>query len=325
VTRVRVALTGGTGFLGSAALAALENEDLGLTVGVHHRSLLDAGHRVVSIEMETGRGFRALVSGADVLVHLATEISENEARCEAIIARGTERLVSEAVDAGVDRLLYVSNAAVYGNGIYCGASETEVLVAPVTPISRARVAAEDAVLAAGGVVLRPLFVYGAGDTRFIPSLMRGIRRLPFLPNGGRASLGTIAVHDLGAVICRMVLSEAWQSGVYHATDDKPASLAAIVQTLADAGLVRPPRLSLPYGVARTLVPLLAPAVLGRNRRSASTLHRLFLVSHDHAYDSKKLWTALGLARPPSILEQLRDNAWWYADGAESNLRWRTHG
>ena len=230
-----MALTGGTGFLGTATLAAFKSLDLELAVGVHRRALLPAGQRVVPIEMETGRGFGPLVSGADALVHLATEISENEARCEAIIARGTERLVTEAVDAGVSRLLYVSNAAVYGRGIYCGASETEVLVAPVTPISRARVAAEDAVLAAGGVVLRPLFVYGAGDTRFIPSLMRGTRRLPFLPNGGRALLGTIAVHDLGAVICRMVLCEAWQPGVYHATDDQPASLAAIVQTLADAG------------------------------------------------------------------------------------------
>ena len=319
-----MALTGGTGFLGTATLAAFKSLDLELAVGVHRRALLPAGQRVVPIEMETGRGFGPLVSGADALVHLATEISENEARCEAIIARGTERLVTEAVDAGVSRLLYVSNAAVYGRGIYCGASETEVLVAPVTPISRARVAAEDAVLAAGGVVLRPLFVYGAGDTRFIPSLMRGTRRLPFLPNGGRALLGTIAVHDLGAVICRMVLCEAWQPGVYHATDDQPASLAAIVQALADAGLVRAPRLSLPYGIVRTIIPLLAPGVLGQDRRSASALHRLFLVSHDHAYDSKKLWTSLGLERPPSILEQLRENAWWYASRAQSKTGWRAN-
>jgi nucleoside-diphosphate-sugar epimerase len=324
VTPVRVALTGGTGFLGTATLAALERLNVELTVGVHRRALLQAGQRVVPIEMETGRGFRPLVSGADILVHLATEISEDEARCEAIIARGTERLVTEAVDAGVGRLLYVSNAAIYGNGIYCGASETEVVVAPVTPISRARVAAEDAVLAAGGVVLRPLFVYGAGDARFIPSLTRGIRRLPFLPNGGRALLGTIAVHDLAAVICRMVSRKAWESGVYHATDDQPASLAAIVQALADAGLVRAPRLSLPYGIVRTIVPLLAPGVLGQDRRSASSLHRLFLVSHDHAYDSKKLWASLGLERPPSILEQLRENAWWYASRAQSKTGWRAN-
>ena len=325
MTRAHVALTGGTGFLGTAALAALETRDLDLTVGVHQRPLPSTDHRVVPIEMETGDGFRRLVSGVDVLVHLATEISEKEARCEAIIARGTERLVGEAVDAGVGRVLYVSNAAVYGNGTYRGASETEAIVAPVTPISRARVAAEEAVLEAGGVVLRPLFVYGAGDTRFIPSLIRGVRRLPFLPNGGRALLGTIAVHDLGAAITTMVLKEAWRPGVYHATDDQPASLAAIVQTLADTGLAQVPRLSLPYGVARTLVPLLAPAVLGRDRHSASALHRLFLISHDHAYDSGKLWAALGLRRPPSILEQLRDNAWWYASEPENETGWRAHG
>jgi nucleoside-diphosphate-sugar epimerase len=311
--------------LGTAALVELENYDIDLTVGVHRRPLLREGHRVVPIEMETGRGFGPLVSGADVLVHLATEISEDEVRCEAIIARGTERLVTAAVDAGVGRLLYVSNAAIYGNGIHLGATESEVAVAPVTPISRARVAAERAVLEAGGVVLRPLFVYGAGDVRFIPSLIRSVRRLPFLPNGGRALLGTIAVHDLGAAICRMVLNEAWKPGVYHATDDQPASLAAIVQTLADAGLVRAPRMSLPYGMARAILPLLAPSVLGRDRRSASALHRLFLVSHDHAYDSKKLWTWLGLERPPSILQQLRDNAWWYASRAESKTGWRAHG
>ena len=34
---------------------------------------------------------------------------------------------------------------------------------------------------------------------------------------------------------------------------------------------------------------------------------------------------LALERPPSILQQLRDNAWWYASRAESKTGWRAHG
>jgi len=68
--------------------------------------------------------------------------------------------------------------------VHRGASEAGTRVAPATPVSRSRVAAEDAVLDAGGMVLRPMFVYGTGDTRFLPALAR---RSPASPSSQTAA------------------------------------------------------------------------------------------------------------------------------------------
>ena len=174
---------------------------------MHARS---AGDRIEAVPGDLGQPdtLRGLCEGVDAVMHVATHISGDVASCQRINARGTEALVAEAARAGVRRFLYVSNAAVCGWAIQRGDDEARAAVAPATPVSRSRVAAERAVLNAGGIVLRPLFVYGPGDARFVPAIARAARRLRIRPAGEKPRMSVIARRPRCAAIADLVAAPA---------------------------------------------------------------------------------------------------------------------
>ena len=312
----RVLLTGATGFIGRAVCAALRVREGRPVRLLLHRSAADeawpAGFEAVSGDLGRPETLAGLCEDVETVLHLATHIGDDQELLEAVNVRGTEALVSEARTAGVRRFVYVSSAAIYGYAVHRGARETEVAVDPATPISRSRAGAERAVLAGGGRVVRPLFVYGRGDTRFLPAVIRGLERFPFMIGGGRARLSVISVDDLAAALIALADNggQAPPPGVYHATDGQPIRFRDIAAALSDElGLRRPP-FSLPYSLARR--------VLGSPGRTAfpeagraSTAHRLFLIAKDHYYDPTKLWELIGTRPGPPLPEQLPKYAEWY--------------
>ena len=267
-------------------------------------------------DLEDPASLAEVCDGMSTVVHLASHIGDDAARCDRVNRRGTEALVKQAQRAGVQQFIYLSNAAVYGYAVGRGLDEAAAIVAPATPISRSRVGGEEAVLAAGGIVLRPLFVYGEGDTRLIPVIARALRRTPFLLNGGRARVSVIAVTDLARGIVALARQEParHEAGVFHATDGHPVSFREIVSLMAPITGRTVPRLSMPYSLGRRLMRV---ARLGR-RWTDSDAHRLFLVSHDHWYDAARLWRATGLSEPAPMRDQFMQSAAWYRSviGAE---------
>ena len=312
---MRVLVTGGSGFVGRHVLAALRRAPQPPALRLlAHQSPVDGGPKeTVPGDLAAPATLAAACRDVDVVVHLASYIGDDEATCDAVNARGTAALVAEAGRRGVTRMLYLSSAAVYGYAVHREASEHDTVVAPATPVSRSRARAEAAVLGAGGVVLRPLFVYGDGDTRFIPVLARALDRLPFLPDGGRARLSVIAVDDLASAIAALAL-RGWsqgESGAYHATDGHPVALRALARALAATFGTRAPRLGVPYPVARWIVRLAAATATGGQAWTPSAAHRLFLVSRDHCYDGSRLRALTALPPSQPLVARLAEFAPWY--------------
>ena len=218
---------------------------------------------------------------------------------------GLEALVAEAARAGVRRFLYVSNAAVCGWAIQRGDDE-----ARAAGRLRRRPSADlgslpsAAVLNAGGLVLRPLFVYGPGDTRFVPAIARAARRLRIRPAGGQARVSVVAVDSLAAAIADLVAAPTWSTGVMHANDGQPVSLNEILATLERALGVPAPRLSVSWPLLRLLVRALPARLVGGGGR-ATVEHRLFLISRDHYFDSGRLWQTLGPIARAALPRALR--------------------
>lgn len=315
----RIVVTGGSGFVGRHVVAALLHAPRAhlLRLLVHRTPVppeVAVGVELVRGDLGDPTSLAACCEGADTVLHLASHIGDDEAACEAVNARGTKALMAAAREAGARNLLYLSNAAVYGYAVHNGAREDHVRVAPATPVSRSRARAEKAVLEAGGMVLRPLFVYGEGDERFIPVLMRAFMRLPFLPNGGRARLSVVAVDDLAAAIAALAAS-GWapsESAAHHVTDGCPVTLREIAVILGRSLGVPVPKHSLPYGLARWIVRLGARSAAGGTRWTRSSAHRLFLVSYDHCYDAARLWSLLGSSPGPPLAKRFPAYAAWYA-------------
>ncbi len=313
----RVLLTGAAGFIGAAVCERLRLEsDRPVRLLLHNRTPdppWPAGFETVSGDLARPETLSGVCQGVDTVLHVAAYIGNDQERLEAVNVRGTEALVSEARSAGVRSFVYVSSAAIYGYAVHRNARETDVTVDPATPISRSRVGAERAIVDGGGLVLRPLFVYGRGDTRFLPVIIRSLERFPFLINGGRALLSVISVDDLAALLLSLANDGGASppKGVFHANDGHPVRLRDIASSLVDGLGLRRPRFSLPFFIARR--------VLRSSRRTAfpeatrtSAKHRLFLVSKDHYYDSTKLWDFVRPLRPgPPLPEQLPKYADWY--------------
>jgi UDP-glucose 4-epimerase len=115
-----VAVTGPTGEIGKAFVAALErSRDVTRIVGMARRPFDPAAHGWKKVEYRQGdvldRGsVEALCAGADVVVHLAFVIVAGSRESEHINLEGSRNVFEGAVASGARRLVYASSVAAYG-------------------------------------------------------------------------------------------------------------------------------------------------------------------------------------------------------------------
>jgi nucleoside-diphosphate-sugar epimerase len=115
-----VAVTGPTGEMGRAVLAALDRSPAVARIDGMARSPFDpAVHGYKKVAYRRGdvldrRAVADLVTGADVVVHLAFMIMGSESDSRRVNLDGSRNVFEAAVAAGVQRLVYASSVAAYG-------------------------------------------------------------------------------------------------------------------------------------------------------------------------------------------------------------------
>ena len=188
----RIAITGGTGFVGihtTRALASAGHEVRLLTRGARGGPR-PAGAEWVRADVVSGEGLAEGMRGCDAVVNLVAIIREQGRQTfTRVNAEGAANVVRAAADARVGHLVHISAIGVDPDPHYAYlASKWE---------------GEQAVR--GGTVpytvIRPSLVFGPGDG-FFTVLARLIRLNPVVPvvGDGRALFQPIAVSDLARII-----------------------------------------------------------------------------------------------------------------------------
>ena len=198
------------------------------------------------------------LGGCEVAFHLAAHLGQWGSREEFMRdnVEGTKNALAACLEAGVRRFVHCGTEAV----LIAGEPLRHVdETAPLRPDSKALYAstkamAEQAVREANGdrletVVVRPRFVWGAGDTTLLPELIEMARsgRLAWI-GGGRHL--TDVTHVANAVEGLLLGASAGRAGeVYFVTDGEPVVFREFISELLSTQGVEPPTRSVPTPVA----------------------------------------------------------------------------
>jgi nucleoside-diphosphate-sugar epimerase len=191
---VRIAVTGGTGFVGSRLIEALARA--GHIITALTRQPKDDRRPVhwVAGSLEDQPALDRLAEGADALIHVAGVIKADELGFDAGNVRGTAAVLAAARAAKVPRFVHVSSLA---------AREPEL---SLYGGSKAR--AEALVRESGldSAIVRPPAVYGPGDQETLELFRMARRGLILLPPEGRLSL--IHADDLARLLVALASAQA---------------------------------------------------------------------------------------------------------------------
>ena len=191
---MKVAVTGGTGFVGSRLLAALRAGGHDVRALTRRPQSEMAGLSWITGSLEDRDSLRQLAEGADAVIHVAGVINADEAGFEAGNVQGTAAVLAAAEAAKVPRFVHVSSLAAREPELSCyGASKarSEALV---------RKSGLDA------AIVRPPAVYGPGDKETLELFRMARRGLILLPPEGRLSL--IHADDLAGLLITMATAGA---------------------------------------------------------------------------------------------------------------------
>lgn len=196
-----VAITGATGFVGSALARRLDAG--GVAVRSLVRSNAGAMGQVFAGDLEAGGWPDEAFAGADVVVHCAASIGGPLHHQRRINRDGSTLVATAARKAGVARFIHVSSIAVYG---YRGNEFPESRPPSPSPqsYSTTKAEAEAAVLGAfaDATIIRPGGIFGPGAEFWSAGFARRAQRLlPINIGSGSGTLPVVFVDDVVDMMC----------------------------------------------------------------------------------------------------------------------------
>jgi nucleoside-diphosphate-sugar epimerase len=297
---MRLAVTGGTGFVGSHLI------DVALAAGHEVKALTRReqppreGVQWISGDLHDRDALERLVGDADAVIHVAGVISgQSAAAFEKGNVAGTLAMLAAATAGGVRRFVHVSSlAAREPNLSLYGASKAK---------------SEELVHGSGldWAIVRPPAVYGPGDKETLELFRMAKLGVMLMPPKGRVSV--IHVDDLARLLLALAAYSAPSNILIEEDDGKPSGWThrEFARALGVAVGTKPAVVSSP-GV---LLRLAARAdQLFRREKAKLTVDRAAYFSHRNWVVEPKRAAPPGLWKPQIDTRQgLSDTAAWYRE------------
>lgn len=283
--RRRILVTGGCGFIGHAVAAELADNGheviaADIAEPVQPRRDIEYAH----IDITRPEPLLEIATGVDSIVHTASLVSTRRNDGDVVWHHnhgGTLNVLAACEHHGIARLVHISSASVVfsGHDIEDGDERLPYASVAQAPYAASKIAAEKAVLALAGsgsrtraCALRPSIVFGPGDARLVPSILRQAASGRLKREiGSRDKLQDFTyvtnVADAAVAAEHRLESGSPLSGqAYFITNGEPLAFYAFVESLLTGLGYSPPTGRLPYWVAYGGAAVLevVGAVTGRN-------------------------------------------------------------
>ena len=321
-------VTGATGFIGGRLVDALVEHGHKVRVLVRQPAgspqLHQAGVELVQGDLGDRGGLEEAVSGAERVFHCAGVVGDwlRHDDAQRINVEGTAAVLAACAAGGVERVVHMSSLAVYGLGQHRGTDESAPLRYSGDAYMDSKIDAERMVRVAADrdglatVIVRPGFVYGPGDRRFLPKLLDALGRRQFAYVGDGSKLLNLSYVD--DVARAMLLAACEPSAVgqaYNVTDGTETSLRQFVEGLCgELGIPAPTkRIPPPVGWAAAY----AVEGLARARRATEAPRlsrgRMRFLYYNQHYSGEKAHRELGYRPQFSYREGIPPTLAWYRE------------
>jgi len=300
-----LAITGGTGFVGKHLIAVARAQGYSLRALTRRPQTDLEGVHWVAGSLEDTQSLRALVQGADAVLHIAGTINaKNRTAFDAGNVTGTNNMLAAAQAEGVQRFIHLSSLSVRAPHLSdYGASKAQAETL-VQQSNRA------------WTIVRPPAVYGPADAETLQLFRMVARGFALLPGKGRFSL--IHVHDLATALLALLDAPQCHGQCYEIADGTPQGLShrdmarLIGQALGKKPLMLPlPARALTWGAA--LDTLWAKS---RNQLPKLSFDRARYLAHpDWTADATPLMAATGWRPHYDAATGIAQTAHWYLNEA----------
>lgn len=318
-------MTGASGFTGGHLCRMLLDQGYVVTALVRqpHKvpHLQDRGVKLVAGDLAALSSLNGTLENIDVVFHVAAAYRQEGISKEQfwkVNVDGTQAMLEEALKSGVKRFVHCSTVGVQGEIENPPAKES----APYKPgdhYQESKMEGEKLALnffkknAMEGVVVRPVGIYGPGDTRFL-KLFKFINNGQFRMIGdGNVLYHLTYVEDLVRGIILAGEKDKAVSNIYTIGGEGYLSLKELVTKVAEVLNKPVPKKHLP------LAPVYAAAVVCEavcrplGIEPPIYRRRLDFFTKDRAFDISKAKTELGYVPKVSLLQGLSRTAQWYKE------------
>ena len=264
-----VFITGATGFIGShlAEHLTLRGDKVRcLARRSSDLSALNDLNASVTIADITDKGaLRPPLEGVDVVYHGATLVGEwiSEKDAREVNIKGTMNLLEASLDAGVKRFVHISSLAVLGVKNHRNTPADAPYQMTSDIYSDSKIESEKMVMdfhrrhGLPVVVVRPGFVFGPHDRRFLPRILKLLQDKKFMFLGdGKNIMNLVYIDNLIDALIRAGLKEEAIGQIYNVRNGDQVTMRDFIFMICDILGIEKPHKSMPLPLAKVLASFL---------------------------------------------------------------------
>jgi nucleoside-diphosphate-sugar epimerase len=318
------AVTGATGFLGSALVTELVKRQQAVRILTRdekkaHQQFADTV-TIIPGDITDAVQVQRAVAGATTIYHLAGRLYHPSIPAELYRqahVEGTRILLSACQgQTQLRRIVHVSTTGVFGVTGETLAAE-DAPVAPTNPYEATKLEGEQLALKAHQeqglpvTVVRPGLVYGPGDLHllgFFVSINKGRFRVI---DGGKALLHPVYIDDLLAALLLCAERSQAHGRSYNIAGERPVTIRELASAIARALDRELPAGSIPLWLANLASHIFAVMPGMKGGRAPLTRSRVQFLTNSRIYDISRAASELGYTPKVGLEEGMKLTASWY--------------